>query len=138
MSILQSITAVFKTRPVALELDHATRNNSPRTPMEISSPISPNSNTESGYGSSERSDSAQSSHSPNVNKKLPLLPLSNDEPFRDPNEKRWRKIFRLGIPLDIWARVSVIIGFCTSLMAAWGAMQILLGTLNLKCIKKNS
>ncbi|KAF3920461.1 hypothetical protein ABW20_dc0105784 [Dactylellina cionopaga] len=65
------------------------------------------------------------------NKQLPSPPKSEAASIIEPKESLWRKVFRLGIPLDFWARFIIILGFCEAVMAAWGGMQIIIsGRLN--------
>ncbi|KAF3931456.1 hypothetical protein ABW19_dt0203575 [Dactylella cylindrospora] len=124
MSVFKAVLAAFRPSPDALEIDRSATSRNPQTPRihittsDISSPISPDSehplSRSNSNGSSTRPATAV-----DFNKRLPLPPAEREEPM-------WRKIFRLWIPLDIWARFVVVLGFCEALMAAWGGMQIVL------------
>ncbi|KAK6511670.1 hypothetical protein TWF481_000578 [Arthrobotrys musiformis] len=61
-----------------------------------------------------------------INKKLPTPPGSEASSIMQAQEPLWRKVFRLGIPLDSWARFIIIISFCEAVMAFWGGVQIII------------
>ncbi|EWC44265.1 hypothetical protein DRE_01091 [Drechslerella stenobrocha 248] len=65
--------------------------------------------------------------SQDFNKKLPSPPtVGSDDGSDDVEESVWRKAQRLWIPLDMWARFIIVLGFCEAVMAWWGGMQIIL------------
>ncbi|KAF3182757.1 hypothetical protein TWF751_005966 [Orbilia oligospora] len=61
-----------------------------------------------------------------INKKLPTPPGSETSSVMPVQESLWRRVFRLGISLDFWARFIIILSFCEALMAFWGGIQIVI------------
>ncbi|RVD83215.1 uncharacterized protein DFL_007611 [Arthrobotrys flagrans] len=61
-----------------------------------------------------------------INKKLPTPPGSEASSIMQVQESLWRRVFRLGISLDFWARFIIILSFCEAVMAFWGGIQIVI------------
>ncbi|EPS44785.1 hypothetical protein H072_1206 [Dactylellina haptotyla CBS 200.50] len=59
-------------------------------------------------------------------KRLPSPPQSQASSIMEVKESLWRKVARLNIQLDTWAKFIIVLSFCEAVMAFWAGLQILL------------